>query len=89
MADVNPSTQVQVTPNAGKKTVYFEATKESQNDTVTFSDFSKVLHATASVEPSSGNWVAESVERVEGTSNQIKLTDSTTGTVYGWAIVEE
>lgn len=89
MTDVNPNTTVQVSPNAGKKVVYFDADKAAQNDTVTFSDYSTVKFAAAFVEPSSGNWVEESVERVDGTSNQIKLTASTTGTVHGWVIVEE
>lgn len=89
MTDVNPSTEKEISPQLGKKVVYFVADKAAQNDTVTFDNYSKVLHATGSVEPSSGNWVAESVERVDGTANQIKLTAATTGTVYGMAVVEE
>lgn len=80
---------IEIAPNCGKKVIYVDgADKVGQNDTLTFNSQSKVLFADFLVDGGS-NWVEESTERMSGTANQVKLTNATTGSVYGIAVVEE
>ena len=83
MADVSATAKI-ATPSTGYCSAYVTGAKAAQNDTLTVSNFKKIVNAQGMVEPSSGNWVEESCERVDGTLNQVKLTATTVGTSHLW-----
>lgn len=87
MADVTETVLV-VTPSSEATLIYFTATKAAQNDTITFSDYRKVLwchvHTWASASDSIGT---EDATIDVNTVNMINLPSATTGTVRGLAIV--
>ena len=76
-----------VTPGSEVSIIYFTATKGTQSDTITFSDFRVVYGAWVFVD-AGGDWVVEdTITRTDATANQIILGSSDTGTVYGFALV--
>lgn len=87
MTDVAETVSV-VTPSQEVTLIYFTATKAAQNDTITFSDYRKVMwchvHNWASASDSIGT---EDATIDKDTVNMINLPSATTGTIRGVAIV--
>ena len=86
MAD-KAETWKSIVPGSEVGLIYFTATKATQSDTITFSDFRVVYGAWAFVD-AGGDWpVEDTITRTDATANQIILGSSDTGTVYGMALV--
>ena len=86
MGDI-AETVIRAVPGEGAQVIYFTATKVSQNDTITFSDYRQVLCAFADVFYSTNAGTADTVTVDYTTINKINLTGSTTGTIKGIAVV--